>query len=143
MPSLTRQEEQTIIGKYQSQRVRLRDEISNREKAVDSEQRSVITRCASMKKSLATQIRNAEASIALELRAITADFANRYSKFDRDAQTASDQLLRDLSALELQAGEATRICTGVQWRMGKLQRERRTFDNVTFKAFIKRTFIWR
>jgi len=143
MPALTAQEKQTIIRKYESQRTTLRDEIANRGKIVDSEQRSVRTRCASMKASLGSQIKDAETALNLELRAIVAEFANRYAKFDSDARAETDQSLRELSVIDNQVADATRTFTGIQWRMGKIQRERKIFDNVTFKAFIRRTLIGR
>jgi hypothetical protein len=143
MPTLTNQEKAVIADKYKAQRKALRDEICSRETVIDREQRSVRDRYAPMKEALTVSIKDVATTAAIELRSIADKFADRYTKFDGEARKTGDQAQRELAALDGQLATLARSVTGIQWRMGKLSREYKSFKSITFKAYLTRVFIWR
>ena len=143
LPTLSNQEKTTIADRYKAQRKTLRDEITSRETVIDRERRSVRDRYALMKDALTASLKDAATAAAIELRSIGDEFADRYIKFDSYARRAGDQAQSELAALDAHITDLTRAVTGIQWRIGKLNRQSKTFKNVTFKAYLTRVFIWK
>jgi hypothetical protein len=136
------QDQNNIKSKYASQKATLESQLSQNQKDLTNQEAAIRAKYSALRTPLDTVLASERQKHQAAMERITAEFAQKREVLAAKVREAEQDAIREVIKRDGRQNDVRKEIFGLQWRMGKVEKEIGRFSGVSFRSYVRHVVLF-